>query len=294
MGMETSNYTFEAIGTHWEIDVYQALSPQQYQELSTRIQDRIELFDRTYSRFRFDSLFVKMSHEAGEYVLPADAAPMFSLYERLYHLSGGLFTPLIGQTLVDAGYDAEYSLEPKTLHQPPRWEDVMEYAPPRLNLKQPALLDVGAAGKGYLIDIIGSLLEENGVHSYCIDAGGDILHRNVSGDSIRVGLEHPQDLTQIIGVVNICNQSLCGSAGNRRKWGEFHHIINPFTLSSPQSILAVWVVASSTILADALSTCLFFVPAATLQKEFQFEYLILKDDYSVEQSPGFSAELYFQ
>lgn len=292
--METSNYTFEAIGTHWEIDVYQVLTPLQYQELSTRIQDRIELFDRTYSRFRSDSLITKMSQEAGEYELPTDATPLFSLYERLYYLTNGLVTPLIGQTLVDAGYDAEYSLESKTLHKPPAWENVMKYDPPRLTLMQPVLLDVGAAGKGYLIDIIGSLVEESGVHSYCINAGGDILHRNVSFVPIRIGLEHPQDFTQVIGVVNICNQSLCGSAGSRRKWGEFHHIINPFTLSSPQSILAVWVVASSTFLADALTTCLFFVPAATLQKEFQFEYFILKDDYSVERSPGFIAEIFFQ
>lgn len=292
--MHPSNYTFEAIGTHWQIDVYDVLTPAQEKNLLTRIQDRIELFDRTYSRFRFDSLVTKMSQEAGEYELPPDAVPLFDLYKKLYDLTQGFFTPLIGQTLVEAGYDAEYSLQSKTLHHPKRWEDVMEFRAPYLLVKQPVLLDIGAAGKGYLIDIVGRLLEENGVHNYCVDAGGDILHRSTSGESLQIGLEHPQNLEQVIGVVNVWNQSLCGSAGNRRAWGEFHHIINPFTLSSPRSILAVWVMADSTLLADGLSTCLFFVPAETLQTKFEFEYLIVRDDYSVEKSSGFDAELFFR
>lgn len=287
------SFIFEAIGTHWQIDIYQTLSPEQKNNLFEKIIGRIEVFDTTYSRFREDSLVTKMSQQAGEYILPDDAQALLMLYQKVYHLTNGLVTPLIGQTLVEAGYDANYSLETKQMHQPPRWEDVMSFEFPRLTLKQPVLLDVGAAGKGYLVDIVGKLLEENGITSYCVDAGGDILHRNTVGESLTVGLEHPDDVEQVIGVVELYNQSLCGSAGNRRKWGEFHHIINPFTLSSPQSILAVWVIASSTLLADALSTCLFFVPASVLQKEFQFEYLVLNADYSVEKSSGFLAELYF-
>ncbi len=290
--MSDVNFTFEAIGTHWHIGIQKILNTQNQEKLLTRIRDRIELFESTYSRFRLDSLVTKMSEEVGEYILPEDAVPMMELYEKLYGVTGGMFTPLIGQTLVEAGYDVQYSLQPKTLHQTPQWEDVMELCGNHLFLKQKALLDVGAIGKGYLIDLVSEILEQEGIDSYCVDAGGDIRHRSVDGQSLRIGLEHPDDFEKVIGVVNLSNKSLCGSSGSRRKWGEFHHILNPLTLTSPKKILAVWVEAESTMLADALSTCLFFVSPGTLQKHFSFEYLLLRDDYSIEKSENFSAELF--
>lgn len=290
--MNDVNISFEAIGTHWNVDIHTSLDTQGQEKLFTRIRDRIELFEHTYSRFRFDSLITKMSEEAGEYFLPEDAVPLMELYKKLYDITGGTFTPLIGQTLVEAGYDANYSLQPKTLHQPPKWEDVMELRGNHLFLKQKALLDVGAIGKGYLIDLVSEILEQEGIDSYCVDAGGDIRHRNAQGQSLRIGLEHPDDFEKVIGVVNLSNKSLCGSSGSRRKWGKFHHILNPVTLDSPHEILAVWVEAESTMLADGISTCLFFVPPATLQKHFEFEYLVLRDDYMVEKSENFDAELF--
>ena len=40
-------------------------------------------------------------------------------------------------------------------------------------MKQAAMLDFGAAGKGYLVDIVGQVLENHGIKNYVIDAGGD-------------------------------------------------------------------------------------------------------------------------
>jgi thiamine biosynthesis lipoprotein len=151
-------------------------------------------------------------------------------------------------------------------------------------------LDFGAAGKGYLIDLVAKVLKENGVVKYCINAGGDILYQNDM--PIRVGLENPANTEQVIGVCTLAHGSICGSAGNRRAWGDFTHIINPKTLSSPRNILAVWVCAKTAIVADALATCLFFVPAETLTDTYQFEYVIVRDDFSLEKSAHFPGELF--
>jgi thiamine biosynthesis lipoprotein len=119
-------------------------------------------------------------------------------------------------------------------------------------------------------------------------------HRTQNNESLRVGLENPFQTSQAIGVVTLGNKSLCGSSGNRRSWEDFHHILNPHTLRSPKHISALWTVADSTLLADALSTCLFFVPAQKLLKHFRFEYLLLYPDYSIEKSAHFPAELFYQ
>jgi thiamine biosynthesis lipoprotein len=86
--------------------------------------------------------------------------------------------------------------------------------------------------------------------------------------------------------------SICGSAGNRRKWGKFHHIMHPETKKSVENILAVWVIAENGLLADGLATALFFVEPERLEKDFNFYYCILKNDYSIRVSPNFPGEFY--
>ncbi|MDB5181924.1 MAG: FAD:protein transferase [Candidatus Saccharibacteria bacterium] len=290
--MPSAQYTFEAIGTVWNIDILDDLSTEQSAQTKANILARIEVFDKNYSRFRADSLVTKMAARAGTYALPGDAQPLLDLYANLYKITNGAVTPLIGQTLAQAGYDAAYSLKEGTPTPPPAWEEALEYDFPRLTIKQMALLDFGAAGKGYLVDIIGNLLAEQGVQNYYIDGGGDILYRSVSDARIEVALEHPADPTQAIGIASILNQSLCGSAGNRRAWGKYHHILNPHSLASPKHIQALWVTADNGLLADGLTTALFFTDADELAKHFDFEYAIVHADNSLEHSANFPADFF--
>jgi thiamine biosynthesis lipoprotein len=283
---------FEAIGTPWSIDIYEPVSDADWTALKQAIANRIEAFDHHYSRFRPDSLITRMAEQAGTYELPTNAEPLFDLYRQLYGLTNGTVTPLIGQTLSDAGYDAAYSLKPGNPTPPPAWDEVLEYNHPRLTLKTPALLDVGAAGKGYLVDLVSELLEGAGVSAYCVDAGGDLRYRHPSGQSLRVGLEHPADPSKAIGVAELQNASLCGSAPNRRAWAGYHHVLNPRTLDSPRHLAAVWVAAGSTLLADALTTALFFVDAERLAGYYEFEYAIVQADGSLSYSAAFPATFF--
>jgi thiamine biosynthesis lipoprotein len=287
------NATFEAIGTRWEIDATAPIDQQTFETILTAVQQRIAEFDHVYSRFKLDSVVTKMSQEAGTYLLPPDAEPLFKLYRKLYDLTAGAFTPFIGDLLTAAGYDREYSLISKKLPTVKDWSAIA-FTPPELEIKTPVLLDFGAAGKGYLIDLVAAVLKKHTVTDFTIDAGGDILHQSDERKPLRVGLEHPENLSQAIGVVTLSEGSICGSAGNRRNWGTFHHTINPHTQSSPKHILATWVTAETAFLADALATCLYFVEPATLEAEFDFEYLLLDPTYQVKKSANFPAELFYQ
>ncbi len=298
-----AQFNFKAIGTTWKIDIFDQISVTKQSDILSRVMARIDIFDKAYSRFRNDSLVTQISNEAGSYSMPSDADMMMSVYYDLYLKTGGFFTPLVGRLLSDAGYDANYSLSQKgKLEIPPAWDDVIEYRSTEhvLIAKKPVLLDFGAAGKGYLIDLVGEVLRSNGIVAYCIDAGGDILFNDqlsIINDqkktkTIRVGLEDPDDANKVIGVYELGSQSICGSAGNRRAWGDFTHIMNPKTMVSPTEIIAVWVVANQAIIADALTTCLFFVKPETLADAYKFEYFILYKDRSFEKSVGFDAEIF--
>ena len=292
------SFKFGAIGTSWQIDIHDDISEEEGNLIFEKIQKRIDAFDQHYSRFREDSLVMKMAQpkddvSARSYEMPEDFSLMWQLYEKLERITEGKMTPLIGQVLIDAGYDAEYSLvQKKDLEVPPRRSEVAELDGNKLILKKPLLLDFGAIGKGYLIDIVSEILEIEGILSYCVEAGGDMRYRNSAGEKMKVGLENPLNFQEVIGVIDILDQSLCGSSGSRRKWGKFHHIINSQTLSSPSDILSVWVLADTTRLADALTTALFFVSPEVLKKEYNFEYLILHSDFSISRSSEFNAKLY--
>ena len=289
--MDSPMLEFEAIGTQWRIDI-DGGSPEALSSLGKKLMDRIGLFDKAYSRFRGDSLVAEMARKPGTYELPADAEPMMSLYEKLYRVTDGHITPLIGQAISDAGYDAGYSLVERPMAPPPAWEEAISYSHPRLTLKSAALLDFGALGKGLLIDIVSGIVREEGFEAFCADAGGDMLRSDPRGSFLRVGLEDPGNEKKAIGIALISNGALCGSAGNRRAWGRFHHILNPKTLESPRDIVATWATAKTALLADAMATSLFFTERQKLQREFEFESLVLYADYSTDRSDGFQAELF--
>ena len=287
----TFRLDFEAIGTTWSVESALLADSASATDLGDAISAKIEVFDRAYSRFRDDSLVSAMARRAGWYDLPKDAAPMLAIYRRLYDLTAGAMTPLIGQVLSDTGYDAHYTLRPGTPIPPSDWDDILEYqSDGRLLMHRPALLDFGAAGKGYLADQLGDIMMAHGCLDFCIDAGGDIV-RQGSG-SLRVGLEHPDAAGQVIGVANLAIGALCGSAGNRRTWGQYHHVIDPHKLASPRHIQALWVYAADGLTADALSTALFFVSPSRLADEFEFEYAIISQDMKLARSPGFPAEFF--
>ena len=75
-----STFTFDAIGTRWCIDTDEPLSG----EVRDRILDRIRRFDRTYSRFRPDSLVAQVAAApaGGRFEFPEDSVALFDLYDR--------------------------------------------------------------------------------------------------------------------------------------------------------------------------------------------------------------------
>jgi FAD:protein FMN transferase len=292
--MKSFQFSFEAIGTSWMIDVFSPLPVEKQRSIITQVKNRIEEYERVYSRFRSESIVSAMAKKEGEYTLPKDSRELLAVYKKIYTITEGAFTPLIGNVIEDIGYDKDYSLTPKeTIRKAPAWEDVIDFHFPKFIMKQPAVIDFGAAGKGHIVDLVGKLMELQGICSYCVDAGGDMLYKSIDKEPIRIGLEHPENLKQVIGVVEITNGSICGSAGNRRKWDKYHHIINPKTNTSPENILSVWVIAKKTIIADALATALFLTPAEKLLEHFEFEYAMLYKDYSLQKSKTFPGEIFY-
>lgn len=281
------SFKFEAIGTAWQIDTSQNIN----EPLRKLILDRIEAFDATYSRFRADSLISQVAKQAGAHTFTDDSVALFDFYKQMYDATNGKVTLLIGNTLSQAGYDADYSFIATELSRVAEWHDVLSYDNTTLVTTRPVLLDFGAAGKGYLIDLVGEILSQHAINEYVIDASGDLKHRGNLEN--KVGLEHPLDTSQIIGIVDVRNKSLCASASNRRAWGgDMHHIFDPHTLLPVKEIIASWVIADEAMVADGLATALFFEKPSVLSEIADFEYVRMFKDGGVEYSSYFADKLF--
>jgi FAD:protein FMN transferase len=299
---------FDAIGVPWRLDVTKALGGEHddghQDEGGTELGDAdltavhalIERFDQDWSRFRDDSLVSRMAREPGSWTLPEDAAPLLDLYRELHDLTDGRLSPLAGASLEQLGYDAAYRLEPRGAPRAaPRWADALSLretpAGLVLDCPSPVLLDVGAAGKGYLVDLVGDLLQARGAIETVVDASGDL--RCWGERSIRVALENPANPAKAVGVVEVRGEALCGSASNRRAWGDgLHHIVDATSGRPVGGVIAAWAIAETALLADGLATALFLTEPARLAERFAFQWVRLFDDGRLEGSPDLSGELF--
>ncbi|SDU58173.1 FAD:protein FMN transferase [Gordonia westfalica] len=282
------DWVFDAIGTRWTVTTPSPLPGPVLDEVRAEI-DRIDL---AWSRFRDDSTVAEMARAAGRYPIEESDQPLVDWYRRLYSLTRGAVSPLVGQTLADAGYDADYSLRPAPqVSGVPAWDEVIAGHDGALELREAALLDVGAAGKGFAADRVAEIVARV-TDDFVVDAGGDMV---VSPRTrpLRVALEHPMDPTKAIGVVTLGGGAICASASNRRVWADWHHIVDPRTASPAREVLATWVIAPSAMEADGLATALFFTPAAFLRGDFDhhaqgFHHVTIRRNGSVEHTaiPG--------
>lgn len=283
-----SVWTFEAIGAPWRIDTPDDLSASQREAIA----DRIAAFDRDWSRFRADSVVSRISRAAGRHRLPDDAGPLMDWYRELYDATSGRVSPLVGRTLESLGYDASYRLTPAAERVAvPAWADAMAWDGAYLDTVRPVLLDIGAAGKGYLVDLISELLTGLGIGTHVVDASGDLRVRGEASE--RIALEHPADPTKAIGVVELREGALCASASNRRSWGDgLHHVIDAVTGVPTADVIATWALAPDALHADGLATALFFDPAPNLFASDGVFYVRMFANGRVEQSPSFPGEVF--
>jgi thiamine biosynthesis lipoprotein len=287
-----TDFSFEGIGTRWEVSTPSPLTGAHRR----RLLDAVEAYDAAWSRFRPDSLVAGAARAAGRYVLPAEAAVLGPLYRALYRLSGGAMTPLIGTSLERLGYGAGYPLRPQGMALPaPRWEEVLDWQGTVLTTSEPVGIDIGAAGKGQLADLLSAELRGCGIGEHFIDASGDLLNSGPAPGPapVEVALEHPYDPGRAIGIIPLGAGALCASAANRRAWGDgLHHVLDGTTGAPVRTVVASWALAASATVADALATALFFVEGARLQLEFDFSWLTVYSDGHAEYSTDLEGTLF--
>lgn len=136
--------------------------------------------------------------------------------------------------------------------------------------------DLSAIAKGYGVDVVATLLLDNGIKDFLVEIGGEVAAygTNLEGKPWRVGINLPSPTagaTTAIRRVELKNMGLATSGdyrnGYKSNGRSIHHIFDPRTLRSTASSLAsVSVVAPDVALADALATSAMVLGEETMRK----------------------------
>ncbi|WP_109210854.1 MULTISPECIES: FAD:protein FMN transferase [Microbacterium] len=291
MTAAAASWRFDAIGTGWEVVTERPLPAP----VRATVTARIDAFDRDWSRFRTDSAVSALARGGGSIAAPVDAVAMLDALAALSAATGGAVNPLVGDSLDALGYGVDYSLRSgRPVPAPGDWIERLSWRDGRLALRELATVDVGALGKGRLVDLVLEIVGSSVDGDVTVDASGDLA---VRGRPQRIGLEHPYDARRAIGVWEVTDAALCASAVNRRAWpsatGEtLHHVLDARTGQPVRTIAATWAVAPEAMMADAIATALFFDGGPRLAHQWGVEWVRMTTDGRVEWSPGCHADLF--
>ncbi len=296
--MELAVRAEQLLGSQIEIKL-----PKQHAHFFSECFAEIKRIEGAYSRFLEGSELSRLNRRLGAW---QHASPellvLVSKAEEFREKTKGNFDITLKSALDAIGYDRDYSFKPHPQPTPGLLQRIQRLSGSiRIDPKKSRILlnkeiDFGGFGKGFALDKVRELLESRGVSHYYINAGGDIFAAQGKGcEPWPILLEHPDDPSMAIGKISLDNRAIAASAPNRRKWGEFHHLLNARTGKPAMGVKAIFVIAKTGLEADAYATALFtagFEEGIVISKNLPVELLIVSSQDKMYQSQGFGAELF--
>jgi FAD:protein FMN transferase len=243
------------LGTFVEISIHQddrqAAIESAYAAIQ-KVQDLMSFYEQ-------DSEVSTINRQAHLRVTPIHpwTSQIIRIAQDIHHHSGGLFNCGIGHRLIAAG------LLPRSTdisnHGIGGIEDLFFVGQDCVQSSSPLCLDLGGIAKGFAVDLAVHALTTKGVHSGCVNAGGDI---RVFGDKPQsIYIRNPQSPSQLINVGLLSNGAIATSGLYFSKRDQQKsYVINPLArtaseihhpFSGSYSILA-----NECVYADALSKVL--------------------------------------
>lgn len=249
----------EGLGTYWSFELYDTDNRRE-EELRECLTKRITSFGDAYSRFRDDSYVGVLNNNR---VLESPPEELINLLQQgvtLYEQTKGRFNMITGHIQEAHGYDKQYSFTEseiaKTIVNP---QNVLSISKERITLET-GNVDLGGFGKGYLIDVLATLLrKECNVQEFLINGGGDMYGSAREGSPIDVYLTHPHVPDTYVAKIPLKDMALACSSTHLRKWktkntdATYSHIIAPDAPDKEQHA-ASFIVAKDAVTADAFAT----------------------------------------
>jgi FAD:protein FMN transferase len=250
---------FKKLGTMWWFEFFD-IPESNTEPLTERLLTEMDRFEKAYSRFLPDSVVTRLN-DSGVLTAPStEFCALLRIAEKAYIDTKGVFNIAVGNYLEQTGYDAQYSFESKgATPVVPVLSEVLVVDDTQITLKNGARIDLGGFGKGYLIDRLAELLvNEKWSAQFLINGGGDMYVTHDVGSPITIGLQHPQNDSQV-GSLPLQDMGFAASSPYLRRWKDQHNKVHHHLVGNADAG-AVYVVGPDALTADIWATTLAINP----------------------------------
>lgn len=162
-----------------------------------------------------------------------------------------------------------------------------------------AALDFGAIAKGYTTQLAADRLEEAGMTSGFLNAGGNVIliGQKTDGSDWRVGVQDPDSNGSVLSYITSEPTCLVTSGDYQRYMivdgKRYSHIIDPSTGYPSEYMRSVTVIHDDSAYCDAMSTALFCLPVEegiALCEQSDLQAIWMVDTGSIDRTPDFQTE----
>ena len=269
------NYSGSTMGTSFSVKASQLPEGVRANSIELLIQNRLAEINQRMSTYIQDSelsLINSSATIASQFISP-ELFAVISAAQEVSRLSAGAFDITVGPLVNLWGFGPD-----KMNYQAPKPEDIQQalsnigynkvILSTRLITLSKALpgisIDLSSLAKGYAVDEVAKLMEEQGVTNYMVEIGGELYlkGKNLQGENWRIAIERPnierRELQRVLSVTNIA----MATSGDYRNFFEqdgkrFSHTIDPRTgYPITHKLASVTVLSDTTMKADAWATAL--------------------------------------
>ncbi|TIC80439.1 FAD:protein FMN transferase [Nocardioides sp. GY 10113] len=237
--MSDVSATFRALGTSVFVAVRDPGELARARHLAAQVLADV---DATCSRFRSDSDLSRVNAHPGEWV---EVDPLLvaavEVAVAAARATEGLVHPLLGRRLVELGYDRDFGTlvevgdREGVESDPPEllaWARIGLDPTGALRIPPGTALDLGATGKAWAADLIGSAYDEHLRASAAVSVGGDLRIARPDGRGWQVAISERPDAPPE-ALVDLDRGGLATSSTRVRRWtragARHHHVLDPRT-----------------------------------------------------------------
>jgi len=239
----------------------------------------IARLERVFSLYRRDSALSQLNRQGRLEAPPLELVELLAFSARVSDLTGGAFDVTV-QPLWEL-YAAHFA-NPGAVSAGPSdaalsatlalvdWRAV-ELHPSLISFRRPGMaVTLNGVAQGYITDRVADLLCAHGFDNVLLELGEiRAMGLHPDSDPWRVGIADPNQPSAVMQILPLLNAALATSGGYGTwfdRGRRHHHLFDPATGRSAAHHAAVSVTAARATVADALSTALTILPAASLER----------------------------
>ena len=198
---------------------------------------------------------------------------VLSCAQRMSRLSAGAFDITVGGRLVDAGFLPRPRCS-AAFDKKASFEDIVLLPGNCMRLTRRLWIDLGGIAKGYAVDRAVQALEQSGVRSGIVNAGGDLY---ALGEPQPIHVRHPEDASLVLPLGTVANAAVASSSGFFTAERRNDALVEPRRGNCVKWRQGVTVTAARCMVADALTKIVRLAPrcAPRILAQFNARALIV-------------------